>query len=264
MMDLQNVDQLVEVQRSPQGVVRITLNDPQRFNALGAEMLVALQQALDAVAADASARVVVLAAQGKAFCAGHNLKDMAANPQLVYYQQLFAQCSKMMVSIARLPVPVIARVQGMATAAGCQLVAQCDLAVASSAASFATSGINSGLFCATPSVPLVRNLPIKQAMEMLLTGDFIDADTAFARGLVNRVAAPEALDATVEALVQSILVKPAAAVRMGKALVYQQRELGLEAAYQLAGQTMAANMMDADAQEGAQAFAQKRRPHWQG
>ncbi|WP_291590907.1 enoyl-CoA hydratase [Comamonas sp. UBA7528] len=263
-MDLQNVDQLVEVQRSPQGVVRITLNDPQRFNALGAEMLVALQQALDAVAADASARVVVLAAQGKAFCAGHNLKDMAANPQLVYYQQLFAQCSKMMVSIARLPVPVIARVQGMATAAGCQLVAQCDLAVASSAASFATSGINYGLFCATPSVPLVRNLPIKQAMEMLLTGDFIDADTAFARGLVNRVAEPEALDATVEALVQSILVKPAAAVRMGKALVYQQRELGLEAAYQLAGQTMAANMMDADAQEGAQAFAQKRRPHWQG
>ncbi|MBD9532191.1 MULTISPECIES: enoyl-CoA hydratase [Comamonas] len=263
-MDLQNVDQLVEVQRSPQGVVRITLNDPQRFNALGAEMLVALQQALDAVAADASARVVVLAAQGKAFCAGHNLKDMAANPQLAYYQQLFAQCSKMMVSIARLPVPVIARVQGMATAAGCQLVAQCDLAVASSAASFATSGINYGLFCATPSVPLVRNLPIKQAMEMLLTGDFIDADTAFARGLVNRVAEPDALDAAVEALVQSILAKPAAAVRMGKALVYQQRELGLEAAYQLAGQTMAANMMDADAQEGAQAFAQKRKPHWQG
>ena len=224
----------------------------------------ALQQALDAVAADASARVVVLAAQGKAFCAGHNLKDMAANPQLAYYQQLFAQCSKMMVSIARLPVPVIARVQGMATAAGCQLVAQCDLAVASSAASFATSGINYGLFCATPSVPLVRNLPIKQAMEMLLTGDFIDADTAFARGLVNRVAEPDALDAAVEALVQSILAKPAAAVRMGKALVYQQRELGLEAAYQLAGQTMAANMMDADAQEGAQAFAQKRKPHWQG
>lgn len=264
MMDLQNVDQLVQVQRSPQGVVRITLNDPQRFNALGAEMLVALQQALDAVAADASARVVVLAAQGKAFCAGHNLKDMAANPQLGYYQQLFAQCSKMMVSIARLPVPVIARVHGMATAAGCQLVAQCDLAVASSAASFATSGINYGLFCATPSVPLVRNLPIKQAMEMLLTGDFIDADTAFARGLVNRVAEPDALDAAVEALVQSILAKPAAAVRMGKALVYQQRELGLEAAYQLAGQTMAVNMMDADAQEGAQAFAQKRKPHWQG
>ncbi len=264
MMDLQNVDQLVQVQRSPQGVVRITLNDPQRFNALGAEMLVALQQALDAVAADASARVVVLAAQGKAFCAGHNLKDMAANPQLAYYQQLFAQCSKMMVSIARLPVPVIARVQGMATAAGCQLVAQCDLAVASSAASFATSGINYGLFCATPSVPLVRNLPIKQAMEMLLTGDFIDANTAFARGLVNRVAEPDALDAAVEALVQSILAKPAAAVRMGKALVYQQRELGLEAAYQLAGQTMAANMMDADAQEGALAFAQKRKPHWQG
>ena len=263
MMDLHKADQLVEVQRSPQGVVRITLNDPQRFNALSAEMLVALQQALDAVAADASVRVVVLAAHGKAFCAGHNLKDMAANPQLAYYQQLFAQCSRVMVSIARLPVPVIARVHGMATAAGCQLVAQCDLAVASSDASFATSGINYGLFCATPSVPLVRNLPIKQAMEMLLTGDFIDAETAFARGLVNRVSAPEQLDTAVDALVQSIVAKPAAAVRMGKALVYQQRDLGLEAAYQLAGQTMAANMMDADAQEGAQAFAQKRKPVWQ-
>ena len=262
MMDLHKADQLVEVQRSLQGVVRITLNDPQRFNALSAEMLVALQQALDAVAADASVRVVVLAAHGKAFCAGHNLKDMAANPQLAYYQQLFAQCSRVMVSIARLPVPVIARVHGMATAAGCQLVAQCDLAVASSDASFATSGINYGLFCATPSVPLVRNLPIKQAMEMLLAGDFIDAETAFARGLVNRVSAPEQLDTAVDALVQSIVAKPAAAVRMGKALVYQQRELGLEAAYQLAGQTMAANMMDADAQEGARAFAEKRQPAW--
>ena len=262
MMDLHKVDQLVEVQRSPQGVVRMTLNDPQRFNALSAEMLVALQQALDTVAADAEARVVVLAAHGKAFCAGHNLKDMAANPQLAYYQQLFAQCSRMMVGIARLPVPVIARVHGMATAAGCQLVAQCDLAVASSAASFATSGINYGLFCATPSVPLVRNLPIKQAMEMLLTGDFIDAPTALAQGLLNRVVPAEALDVEVEKLVQSILQKPRVAVAMGKALVYQQRELGLDAAYQLAGQTMATNMMDAAAQEGAQAFAEKRNPSW--
>lgn len=264
MTDVQTPSALLQVQRHDNGVVRLTLNDPQRFNALGSDMLTALQQALDAVAADPAARVVVLAAEGKAFCAGHNLKDMAANAQLAYYQQLFAQCSRMMVSIARLPVPVIARVHGMATAAGCQLVAQCDLAVASTAASFATSGINYGLFCATPSVPLVRNLPIKQAMEMLLTGDFIDAETAYARGLVNRVTVPEQLDAAVDALVQSILAKPATAVRMGKALVYQQRELGLDAAYQLAGQTMAANMMDADAQEGALAFAEKRAPRWRG
>lgn len=263
MMDMQSAQQLLDVQRTPQGVVHLTLNDPKRFNALGAEMLAALQQALDAVAADPQVRVVVLAGAGKAFCAGHNLKDMAANPQLAYYQQLFAQCSKVMLSIARLPVPVIARVQGMATAAGCQLVAQCDLSVASRDASFATSGIHYGLFCATPSVPLVRNMPLKQAMEMLLTGDFIDADTACARGLVNRVVSEAELDTAVQALVDSIVAKPAAAVRMGKALVYQQREMGLDAAYQVAGQAMAINMMDADAQEGAQAFVQKRTPVWQ-
>ena len=248
--------------RDARGVVTLTLNDPVRFNALGAPMLEALQSALTELATDTGVRVVVLAAQGKAFCAGHNLKDMADHPQLDYYQDLFAQCSRMMLSIARLPVPVIARVQGMATAAGCQLVAQCDLAVASTHASFATSGIQYGLFCATPSVPLVRNIPFKQAMEMLLTGDFMDAETAQSRGLVNRVVAPEELDAEVEKLVQAIVQKPATAVRMGKELLYRQRELGLQAAYQLAGEVMACNMMDADAQEGAQAFAQKRVPHW--
>lgn len=248
--------------RDARGVVTLTLNDPVRFNALGAPMLEALQSALTELATDTGVRVVVLAAQGKAFCAGHNLKDMAAHPQLDYYQDLFAQCSRMMLSIARLPVPVIARVQGMATAAGCQLVAQCDLAVASTHASFATSGIQYGLFCATPSVPLVRNIPFKQAMEMLLTGDFMDAETAQSRGLVNRVVLPQDLDAEVEKLVQAIVQKPATAVRMGKELLYRQRELGLQAAYQLAGEVMACNMMDADAQEGAQAFAQKRVPHW--
>lgn len=248
--------------RDARGVVTLTLNDPVRFNALGAPMLEALQSALTELATDTGVRVVVLAAQGKAFCAGHNLKDMAAHPQLDYYQDLFAQCSRMMLSIARLPVPVIARVQGMATAAGCQLVAQCDLAVASTQASFATSGIQYGLFCATPSVPLVRNIPFKQAMEMLLTGDFMDAETAQSQGLVNRVVAPEELDTEVEKLVQAIVQKPATAVRMGKELLYRQRELGLQAAYQLAGEVMACNMMDADAQEGAQAFAQKRVPHW--
>ena len=199
---------------------------------------------------------------GKAFCAGHNLKDMAAHPDLAWYQQLFAQCSRMMLSLQKLDVPVIARVHGMATAAGCQLVAQCDLAVAADNATFATSGIHYGLFCATPSVPLVRNVPAKRAMEMLLTGDFIDATTALREGLLNRVVPLEALDAEVEKLVQSILEKPRVAVAMGKALVYRQRELGLDAAYQLAGQTMAVNMMDEAAQEGARAFAEKRKPGW--
>lgn len=253
---------VLRVEHDARGVVTLTLNDPARFNALGADMLVALQQALDAIACDDSVRVVVLAATGKAFCAGHNLKDMAAHPELAWYQALFAQCSKVMLSIQRLPVPVIAKVQGMATAAGCQLVAQCDLAVAVQQASFATSGIHYGLFCATPSVPLVRNVPIKQAMEMLLTGDFMDAATALERGLLNRVVAVEALDTEVEKLVSSILEKPRAAIAMGKALVYQQRELGMDAAYQLAGQTMAVNMMDAAAQEGARAFVEKRHPAW--
>lgn len=248
--------------RDARGVVTLTLNDPARFNALGSEMLEALQAAFDAISQDSQVRVVVLGANGKAFCAGHNLKDMAAHPSLDYYQRLFAQCSRMMLSIAQLPVPVIARVHGMATAAGCQLVAQCDLAIASHKASFATSGINYGLFCATPSVPLVRNMAFKQAMEMLLTGDFMDATTAQAQGLVNHAVAPEDLDDQVERLVHSIVQKPATAVRMGKALLYQQREMGLQAAYALAGETMACNMMDTDAQEGAQAFAQKRQPRW--
>ena len=255
-------DSLVLMTQDARGVVRITLNDPQRFNALSSEMLTDLQAALDAVAKNGQARVVVLAAEGKAFCAGHNLKDMAAHSKLAYYQQLFAQCSRMMLSIQKLPVPVIARVQGIATAAGCQLVAQCDLAVASSDARFATSGIQYGLFCSTPSVPLVRNMPIKQSMEMLLTGDFIDAQTAMHYGLLNRVANPDELEAAVEALVAAIVTKPRIAIQMGKELVYRQREMGLEPAYQLAGQTMAINMMDTDAQEGAQAFAQKRKPQW--
>lgn len=253
---------LLHTRRDARGVHTLTMNDPKRFNALGSEMLAALQQALDAVAGDPDARVVVLAGEGKAFCAGHNLKDMSAHPDLAWYRDLFAQCSRVMLAINQLSVPVIARVHGIAAAAGCQLVAQCDLAVASIEARFATSGIHYGLFCATPSVPLVRNVPAKRAMEMLLTGDFIDAATALKEGLVNRVVAPEQLDAEVTALVNAIVEKPPVAVAMGKKLVYQQRELGLHAAYQLACQTMATNMMDADAQEGARAFAEKREPSW--
>ena len=248
--------------RDDRGVHTLTLNRASAFNALSGDMLAALQAALDFIALDATARVVVIAANGKAFCAGHNLKDMLAHPELAYYQKLFAQCTRMMLSIQNLGVPVIARVQGLATAAGCQLVAQCDLAVSSNNASFGVNGIDVGLFCATPSVPLTRNMPAKQAMEMLLTGDFISADEARVRGLVNRVVALELLDAEMEKLVQSILLKPREAIAMGKALFYKQRETGIEAAYQLAGQTMACNMSHAVAQEGVQAFIEKRKPQW--
>jgi enoyl-CoA hydratase/carnithine racemase len=243
-------------------VVTLTLNRAASFNALSEEMLAALQAALGRVAADEGARVVVLAAQGKAFCAGHNLKEMIAQPALDYYQRLFAQCSRVMLSLQHLPVPVIARVQGLATAAGCQLVAQCDLAVAAQGARFAVSGVNFGLFCSTPSVPLLRNVGAKQAMEMLVTGDFIDAAEAQARGLVNRAVADDQLDAEVGRLVASILAKPRAAIAMGKELFYRQREMGIAAAYQLAAQTMAANMMDACALEGVTAFTEKRKPNW--
>jgi enoyl-CoA hydratase/carnithine racemase len=248
--------------RDERGVNWLTLNRPAAFNALSEEMLAALQAALDTVAADPHARMVVLAAQGRAFCAGHNLKEMRAQPELTYYQKLFAQCTRMMLSIQNLPVPVLARVQGLATAAGCQLVAQCDLAVASTDASFGVNGIDVGLFCATPSVPLVRNIPAKQAMEMLLTGGFISAEEARVRGLVNRVVAPEALDAEIEQMLQVILAKPREAIAMGKALFYQQRETGIAAAYQLAGQAMACNMVHPVAQEGVQAFIDKRKPQW--
>ena len=248
--------------RDQRGVVTVTMNRPANFNALSEEMLAALQQALDRLAGDESVRVVVLAAAGKAFCPGHNLKEMFGKPSLAYYQDLFAQCSRMMLSILRLPVPVIARVQGLATAAGCQLVAQCDLAVASAEARFAVSGVNYGLFCSTPSVPLLRNIPAKQAMEMLVTGEFISAAQALERGLINRAVAPDRLDAEVEKLVASILEKPRAAVALGKDLFYRQREMGIEAAYQLANQTMAVNMMDECALEGFTAFAEKRQPAW--
>ncbi len=252
----------VTLQRSAKGVVHLTMNRPGNFNALGEEMLSALQCALDEVAADEGARVVVLGAAGRAFCPGHNLKEMVAQPDLAYYQKLFAKCSRVMLTIQQLPVPVIARVQGIATAAGCQLVAQCDLAVASTQASFAVSGVNLGLFCSTPSVPLLRNVAAKPAMEMLLTGDFISAQQALERNLVNRVAEPDQLDAEIEKLVASILAKPRLAIAMGKELFWRQREMGIEAAYQLAGQTMAVNMMDATAQEGVRAFTEKRPPSW--
>jgi enoyl-CoA hydratase/carnithine racemase len=253
---------LVLRESDARGVVKLTLNRPQAFNALSEAMLAALQDELERVARDESARVVVLAAAGKAFCAGHDLKEMRAHPSLEYYQQLFAQCTRMMLAIRRIPVPVVARVQGVATAAGCQLVAQCDLAVASSAARFAVSGVNLGLFCSTPSVPLSRNISLKEAFEMLVTGEMIGADEARERGLVNRVVEPEALDMELDKLIGSILAKPRVAIALGKELFYRQAELGIEAAYDLAGQTMACNMMDDAALEGVQAFIDKRTPRW--
>src|SRR5262249_29382733 len=244
------------------GVVTLTLNRPQAFNALSEPMLAELQRELDAIAQDESVRVVVLAAEGKAFCAGHDLKEMRAAPSLKYYQQLFRQCSEMMLTIQRLPVPVIARVQGIATAAGCQLVAMSDLAVASSTAKFAVSGVNLGLFCTAPGVALSRNVLRKAVFEMLVTGEFISAQEAKMRGLINRVAEPEQLDAELEKLVTTILAKPRVAVAMGKEFFYRQAELSIAAAYEAASQTMACNMMDEAALEGVQAFIEKRPPRW--
>jgi enoyl-CoA hydratase/carnithine racemase len=253
---------LVLSETDSRGVVTLTLNRPEAFNALSEGLVAALQAALDRVAADERVRVVVIAAAGRAFCAGHDLKEMRAEPTQAYYERLFAQCGRMMMTIQKMPVPVVARVQGIATAAGCQLVAMCDLAVAARGTKFAVSGVNLGLFCSTPSVALSRNLPRKAAFEMLVTGDFIDADEARARGLVNRVAEPAELDAEIERLVARIVAKPKVALAMGKQLFYRQLETGIEAAYDDAGRTMACNMMDAAALEGVQAFIEKRPPNW--
>ncbi len=259
-----NLEPLLLEQRSPDGVVTLTLNRPAQFNSLSEEMLAALQAAFDRIGADQTARVIVVAAAGKAFCAGHDLKQMKANPRQDYYEKLFADCAGLMLTISRVPQPVIARVHGIATAAGCQLVATCDLAVAVDSARFGVNGIDVGLFCASPSVALARNVGRKQAFEMLVTGEFIDAATAKARGLVNRVVAADQLDAEVKRLADAIVAKPGLAIGMGKGLFYRQLEMGIDAAYQLAGQTMACNMIDEVAQEGVAAFMEKRKPHWAG
>jgi enoyl-CoA hydratase/carnithine racemase len=248
--------------REPSGVATLTLNRPQQFNALSVEMMTALQAALDSIAADPGVRVVVIAAAGKAFCAGHDLKQMKENAALDYYRALFAQAAKLMLTIQRLPQPVIARVHGVATAAGCQLVATCDLAVTAEGVRFGVSGINVGLFCTTPGVALARNVSRKEAFEMLVTGDLIDAVTARERGLVNRVVPADQLDAEIAKLTASILAKPAVAVAMGKEMFYRQIEAGTEAAYQMAGQTMVCNLIDPVAQEGIDAFMAKRKPNW--
>ncbi len=241
------------------GVATLRLNRPQQLNALSEAMLSELQSALDRLAADSALRCVVLAASGKAFCAGHDLGEMQRHRSLPYCRDLFARCSRLMQAIRALPVPVIARVHGLATAAGCQLVGACDLAIAAEEARFAVSGINVGLFCATPAVALSRNVSTKRAFDMLVTGRFIDARTACDWGLVNEVVPAGELDAAVERKLREICGKSAVAIRHGKALFYRQQALPLEAAYACAGEVMAQNMMEADAIAGIDAFLSRPR-----
>lgn len=244
------------------GVTTLSLNRPLQFNALSEELLGALQQAFDELAADASVRCVVLAAAGKAFCAGHDLRQMRATPTAEYYRDLFGRCSRMMLAIQSVPVPVIARVHGIATAAGCQLVGACDMAIAGKSARFAVSGINVGLFCSTPAVALSRNVSPKRSFDMLVTGRFIDADTAADWGLINESVPDAELDAAVASKCAAIIAKSPTAIRYGKQMFYRQRQMTLDAAYAFAGEVMARNMMEDDALEGVDAFIGKRTPVW--
>lgn len=244
------------------GVCTLTLNRPDQYNALSETLLDQLQAAIDDIAADDRVRLVVLAGQGRAFSAGHDLKEMRQTPDQDYYERLFKKCGRVMVSMVRLPKPVIARVHGLATAAGCQLVAGCDLAVASREAKFGTSGIRVGLFCMVPGVALSRNIERKPAFEMLFTGELITADQALALGLVNRVVEADQLDAAVDELAQSILAHSQAAIAAGKRVFYQHLEMGLSAAYDFAAGEMAANMMFQDTGAGIDAFIAKRKPVW--
>ena len=245
-----------------EGVATLTLNRGERMNPLSSEMLAALQSELDRLKEDREARVVVLAGAGNHFCAGHDLREMRAHPDKAWQRSLFDRCSRMMLSLVELPQPVIARVQGVAVAAGCQLVSMCDLAVAGEAARFALPGIKSGIFCTTPGVGVARNLARKHALEMLFTGDLIDAKTALGWGLVNRVVPPGELDAETAKLAAKIVAHSGAVVAMGKRFFYDQVDKGLADAYSLASEGMACNMMLDDAAEGIDAFIQKRKPDW--
>lgn len=242
-------------------VAHLTLDRPQRRNALSRGMLDELEQAQARIGADADVRVVVLAARGPVFCSGHDLGEMTGCTHAAY-EELFGLCSRVMLGFRRLPQPVIARVQGMATAAGCQLVAACDLAVAARDATFATPGVKIGLFCTTPMVPLVRAIPAKPALEMLLTGQPISAQRAYELGLVNRVVAADELDDAVQQYVAAILMSSALTVRIGKAAFYEQLSLEEAAGYERATHVMADNAVCQDAQEGITAFLQKRKPLW--
>ena len=245
------------------GVARLTMNRPRQFNAISMEMLDAMQRSLDDIAGNRDVRVVVVAGNGPAFSGGHDLKEMMANREERFIGALFEKCSRVMLSMQALPQPVIARVHGVATAAGCQIVAACDLAVASSDARFATSGINFGLFCATPGVPVSRNVSRKRAFEMLFTGEFIDAATAKDWGLVNSVVPGQELDRELSRMVAAIVDKPRNVIAAGKALFYAQIEARLAQAYDDASKAITCNMLDDDAKEGVGAFLEKRKPMWE-
>jgi len=246
------------------GIATLTLNRPSHFNALSSEMLTALQTALDDIKADDSIRVVIIAANGRGFCAGHDLKEIRSSVDKAFHQDLFDRCGKMMLTIHTMPQPVIAQIDGIATAAGCQLVANCDLAIATMESRFAVSGINLGLFCSTPAVPLSRNLSRKQAMRMLLTGDFISAEQAQTYGLINDAVNNNELKQATMDLAHKIAAKSPLAIKLGKQMFYQQLPMDLSAAYAFAGERMACNMDSEDAREGMNAFIEKRKPEWRG
>jgi len=255
-------DQPVLVREDDAGVSTLTLNRPQYYNALSEDLIEALQETLDAIAADASVRVVILTGAGRGFCAGHDLKEMNLETEQRYFDDLFARCNRMIQTIVALPQPVIAKVHGLATANGCLLVSICDLAIAAETAKFALCGVKLGLFCSTPSVGVSRNIARKRAFEMLVTGDFVDAPTAVRDGLINRAVAEDRLDAEVRSLAESIVANPAAAITIGKEMFYRQLELELGEAYDYAGKVMAANMMEEETREGINAFLEKRKPSW--
>lgn len=247
------------------GIARLTLNRPRQYNALSVDLMSALQTELDAIAADASVRVVILEGAGRGFCAGHDLKELRGRGgDREFFQAVFKQCSRLMLSITNLPQPVIAKVHGIATAAGCQLVATCDLAVADESAKFGTPGVNIGLFCSTPMVALSRAVPRKQAMEMLLTGDMVDAPQAVGMGLINRAVPADRLEAETQALAAKVAGKSPLTLKIGKEAFYRQIEYGLVESYAYAAQVMTTNMLARDAEEGIDAFLEKRDAQWQG
>ncbi|SDW43183.1 Enoyl-CoA hydratase/carnithine racemase [Ruegeria halocynthiae] len=256
------------LERSDTGAItRLTMNSPERLNALSDEMLAALQAEFDALREDSSIRAVILSGSGKAFCAGHDLKQMTQGRQasdggLSYFQDLFDRCARMMMSIQSLPQPVIAQTHGIATAAGCQLVATCDLAIAAEGTRFGVNGVNIGLFCSTPMVALSRNISRKQAFEMLTTGDFITAERAAELGLINRAVPKEQLEEETNALAEKLATKLSSAVKIGKGAFYQQLPMPVDQAYAYTAEVMAQNMMDRDTEEGISAFIEKRPPDW--
>lgn len=254
----------VLLRRDAGGIATLTLNRPAARNALSVALMAALQDELDRIRDEPATKVVVIAAAGPAFCAGHDLREIRANPGRRNYEALFAQCSRLMQSIVRLPKPVIARVQGVATAAGCQMVASCDLAVAADSAKFATPGVNIGLFCSTPMVALSRNVGRKAAMEMLLTGEMIDAAAAERLGLVNRAVPAERLDDETYGLARRVADKSPLTLAIGKEAFHRQAELPLAEAYAYASEVMTRNMLARDAEEGIDAFLEKRQPTWKG